>query len=115
MITVYFSIAGGLKKFTVSICEEFDRETSNLSNCDECFEQVEALSDGETRDWYCDKIIPGKYTVIRLNENGILTLCEVKIFSIKGIEGIKRHCLLCRNFILMLFSQINLNVNCSGL
>ena len=70
-------------------CKEFNIETSNWTNCDECFEQVEELSAGERRDWHCDKTIHGRYVVIRLKENGILTLCEVKIFGTNCIEGKK--------------------------
>ena len=56
-------------------------------NCDKCFENVKEVGSVETRDFYCDGIVHGRYVVIRLNQNAILTLCEVKIFSSRGIEG----------------------------
>ena len=46
--------------------------------------QGSAMGRGETRDFYCSPPITGRYVYIVINGQGILTLCEVGVYSSSG-------------------------------
>ena len=50
-------------------------------DCEICYEQREALGGGENINLTCDHIVYGRYVLIRLNHNEILTLCEVRVYG----------------------------------
>ena len=66
----------------MSVCGEFDPNTSTWTHCEMCLEILEALEKGETRILHCSYLIYGRFVVVRLNIYGILTLCEVGVFGI---------------------------------
>ena len=87
-----------LRNFTVLVCPIG-------KNCKICFEQEEALATGETRTLGCSEVIVGRHVFVRLNMNGILTLCEVRIFGLltKGTKFLG----ICMTVVFCLFFPVS--------
>ena len=65
----------------MSVCRQFNVITLMWRDCEPCYEQIEALGAGEKINLMCDNIVYGRYVLIKLNFNEILTLCEVRVYG----------------------------------
>ena len=66
----------------MSVCGEFNPNSTTSTNCEICYEVLETLETGQTRSLLCSYLIDGRFVIVKLNIKGILTLCEVRVYGL---------------------------------
>ena len=77
LFELYFDISDDRLNM-VRIGTSMNRITPALTNYDVCAEHDDVIPDGVTRSFCCSA--HGRYVIIQLELQGVLTLCEVKVF-----------------------------------
>lgn len=79
MIVNRFNYFDRLRNFDVRV----GVSTNNLQN-PTCFDRVRTVGQGQALKLQCDPPIPGRYVSVQMFGQGILTLCEVAVYSRVG-------------------------------
>ena len=78
VVPLYF-LAERLSNFTISVSSKFNAENFKATKWRTCSHVPGRLEAGETRTIVCNETITGRFVSLHLNNEGILTICELQV------------------------------------
>ena len=73
-----------LNNVSVRVGDTFNETSFNPETFSECAYEAQPFGEGEMRYLHCGTTLIGRYVTVYLKHTGILTVCEVEVYSEQG-------------------------------